>query len=699
MRLFTENIFSNVRLLLTRCGLPLGKEILKQLQELQKFEIVACQNPKGDLVNEKEFEIIIHLVGFDPPSLAETLYHTSILHQLLDLSLKHKSKFILVTPEEQTSLKDVAISLVHQFSKLFKLQYHIIEIPKKMVTEDAATEVLRKFVHSSFFKKPPQDLLAEKAPNQKYRIKVHSSWFIAGTIIIVLSLIIFIGYPLLRKSIDACAWNKLKVGDWGAAKRCAVVDIAYDLAVLGEQIQTILTDPTVEDIKNLSIHLSTLGEKIASNQLELTTILDNYGVDVSQLRLVVLRSRLAVDDLPILLGLTKPVNYLVLIQDSHEIRASGGFIEGLALVSVAAGHVSDVQLLSSFTADAQMKGSVEPPTDLKRALGENNWYFRDSNWEADFPVVAQKAAWFVAKQLNRQVDVVVASNTSMLPKLLEIVGGVSLEDGRKVTRDNVEQIIIQNASADQSRKSILLAIVQAVLPKLQALDTKQLGQLSAWTIENLLNRNLELSGVTANLNGVKAAGWDGGLPQTTSFYVVDSNVGVNKVDAWVERKTSYKVSLDNARANSELSLAYLNKSPSNDWPAGVYKNYVRVYLPKEALVSAVLLDGNPLPVQNYQIGVGGDWQIVGVLTQVLPQKPLVLSLRYSSGLPATTSFVYRLDIPNQPGTSRKLEVSINYPKTWPSQTQVVPTVASTGFFGYNTLSTSPTKYAVEFLRR
>ena len=47
MRLFTENIFSNVRLLLTRCGLPLGKEILKQLEQLQKFEIVACQNPKG----------------------------------------------------------------------------------------------------------------------------------------------------------------------------------------------------------------------------------------------------------------------------------------------------------------------------------------------------------------------------------------------------------------------------------------------------------------------------------------------------------------------------------------------------------------------------------------------------------------------------------------------------------------------------
>lgn len=694
MRLFTENIFSNVRLLLTRCGLPLGKEILKQLEALQKFEIVACQNPKGDLVNEKEFEIIIHLVGFDPPSLAETLYHTSILHQLLDLALKHKSKFILVTPENQTSLKDVAISLVHQFSKLFKLQYHIIEIPQKMTTEEAAVEVLKKFVHSSFFKKPKivpepvKEPLAEKAPKAKTKNK----WFIVGGgIFIFLSLIVFIGYPIAKRNIDACAWNKLKVGDWQGAKRCAVIDTAYDLAVLGEQVQAILTDPTVDDIKNLSIHISILAEKIANNQLELSETLKKYGIDLSQLRSVILRSRLAVDDLPTLLGLAKPINYLVLIQDNHELRASGGFIEGLALISVAGGHISDVQLLSSYTADAQMKGNVEPPTDLKKFLGESNWYFRDSNWEADFPVVAAKAAWFVAKQLNTQVDVVVASNTSMLPDLLDIVGGVSLEDGRKITSSNVEQIIIQKASADQSRKNILLAIVQAILPKLQTLDSSQMGKVSAWTIKNLLNRNLELSGVTVNLGGVKAAGWDGGLPETSSFYVVDSNVGVNKVDAWVERKLSYKSTLDNARIQSEINLAYLNKSPSNDWPAGVYKNYIRIYLPKDALVSSVS--------SQYQIVESGKWQVVGILSQVLPQKPVVITLKYSSALPSTTSFVYRLDIPNQPGTVRKLDVSINYPRTWLSQTQIVPTVASAGFFGYNTLSAAPTRYAVEFLRR
>ena len=181
---------------------------------------------------------------------------------------------------------------------------------------------------------------------------------------------------------------------------------------------------------------------------------------------------------------------------------------------------------------------------------------------------------------------------------------MTLSDGKKITSANVAQNIIQ--------KDVLLNIVQAILPKLQAMDPNQLGRVSAWTMENLLSRNLSLSGVTVNLNGIKAAGWDGGLSETASFYVVDSNVGVNKVDAWIERKLSYKATLDNARSQGEITLAYLNKSPSNDWPAGTYKNYIRVYLPKDVLVSAVS--------QEYQIVENGKWQIVGIMSQVLPQK-------------------------------------------------------------------------------
>ena len=94
-KLFTlENFSKNIRVLITRVGLPLGREIENKLKDLKKFEIISCQNPSPNLIKEEPFDVVIHLAGFDPPSFAETLYHTSILHQLLDLCLKHKAKFV-----------------------------------------------------------------------------------------------------------------------------------------------------------------------------------------------------------------------------------------------------------------------------------------------------------------------------------------------------------------------------------------------------------------------------------------------------------------------------------------------------------------------------------------------------------------------------------------------------------------------------
>ena len=153
-KLFTMESFSkNIRVLITRVGLPLGREIENKLKELKRFEIVSCQNPSPALINEEPFDVVIHLAGFDPPSFAETLYHTSILHQLLDLCLKHKAKFILVLPANNTSLKDVAISLVSQFHKLFSVSYELIELGEKEILSDAADEVIKRFVHRTHLQK------------------------------------------------------------------------------------------------------------------------------------------------------------------------------------------------------------------------------------------------------------------------------------------------------------------------------------------------------------------------------------------------------------------------------------------------------------------------------------------------------------------------------------------------------------------
>ncbi|MBX4206107.1 DUF4012 domain-containing protein, partial [Candidatus Microgenomates bacterium] len=98
--------------------------------------------------------------------------------------------------------------------------------------------------------------------------------------------------------------------------------------------------------------------------------------------------------LPVLLGMDKPKTYLVLVQNNLELRPTGGEIGAFALVSFDHGKLTDIKVTDVSVADGQLVGKVDPPESLKKSLGESNFWFKDSNWDPDFIVSAQKAEWF-----------------------------------------------------------------------------------------------------------------------------------------------------------------------------------------------------------------------------------------------------------------------------------------------------------------
>lgn len=97
---------------------------------------------------------------------------------------------------------------------------------------------------------------------------------------------------------------------------------------------------------------------------------------------------------PDLVGLYRKQTYLVLLQNNMELRPTGGFIGSFALLTFNKGQLLDFEVRDVYSTDGQLKGHVEPPTELKEHLGEAGWYLRDSNWDPDFPTSAARAAWF-----------------------------------------------------------------------------------------------------------------------------------------------------------------------------------------------------------------------------------------------------------------------------------------------------------------
>ena len=147
--------------------------------------------------------------------------------------------------------------------------------------------------------------------------------------------------------------------------------------------------------------------------------------------------------LPYLLGNDKTKTYLILFQNNMELRPTGGFIGSFSLVKFSKGKMVDMPVYDVYTADGQLKGYVEPPTPIRDFLGEANWFLRDSNWDPDFAISAQRAEWFLNKELEIGVDGVVGIDLEIIRSLIKIVGPIKLIDFNQTIDENNMNDVIQ----------------------------------------------------------------------------------------------------------------------------------------------------------------------------------------------------------------------------------------------------------------
>ncbi|MEK7163671.1 MAG: DUF4012 domain-containing protein [Patescibacteria group bacterium] len=707
-KLFTlENFSKNIRVLITRVGLPLGREIENKLKDLKKFEITSCQNPSPNLINEEPFDVVIHLAGFDPPSFAETLYHTSILHQLLDLCLKHKAKFILVLPTQNTSLKEVAVSLVSQFHKLFSVNYELVELGEKDLLSDAADEVIKKFVHRTHLQKLKKAPAEEIIDKPKIKVPVPKRLIIVLILIGIIPMGIF-GWRMAGKKLLACSLRSLQKGSWVQSQKCAkgamtlgsstkIAKLYFDLAKVGELGGRLLSGRS-EDLENFSGELSYARERIAQVQIEVTD--EPTRILLAGARELLTRLKYVTADAGVLMGTTKSVNYLILIQDAFELRPTGGFIEGVALLMVSAGKIENVQLLTALTADGLLKGTVTPPEDLQIATGEQAWYLRDSNWDPDFPKTARQTAWFIEKQLHKSTDIVVGLNTRTLAKVLEITGPVNVSgEPREINAGNFLTLGLSKSSADPATRNFYLDVFGAVLTKLQAMSPDKLGQLGSVVLDGLETKQLMISpvGETA-LPNIVATGWSGNLAPD-SIYMVSSNVGINKANSSVDQKTLVDVSLSGSIAEISLSTVFTNKAPGNTWPTGNYKNYLRFYLPSDVSINRIVVNNKPLGPESIRTTSTSEFIEVGIMVNIPASQEVTAGINFSRKLPEISRFTYTLNIPNQPGLGTgSLGVTLRYPPTWLAQTAKPAAVAAAGLLRYNGDISKPFKMSADFLK-
>jgi hypothetical protein len=344
--------------------------------------------------------------------------------------------------------------------------------------------------------------------------------------------------------------------------------------------------------------------------------------------------------IPGLLGQEGARTYLILLQNSDELRPTGGFISAVGRIQINRGQLSSVTAEDSYAIDDFSKNYPDPPKPLLYYMGSEQWVFRDANWSPDFPTTALDAIHIYQVSRPEQVDGVIGLNLKGVEMLisglepLEVQGLIE-----PVTSANIAEILqeawnpsqgFDRSSADWwswylSRKQSINKIMQAAMDKLLMWEVNW-KPLAQGMIEALKQRQLMIYTVP-EATELKRLNWDGSLRSSMGDYlmIVDANVGFNKVNPLIREDINYQVTLlPDGTGHAIVEINYSHQGTMKDilcsqiisyhsnvaytnMMQACYYDYLRLIVPRGSrLLKAT---NHPAPGKYLVSGVASDGEV------------------------------------------------------------------------------------------
>lgn len=252
------------------------------------------------------------------------------------------------------------------------------------------------------------------------------------------------------------------------------------------------------------------------------------------------------------LGQEQPKRYLLLFQNSNELRATGGFIGSFGLLDIANGQIKklDIPGGGSYDLKGQLKEFVYAPYPLQ--LIEQRWFFWDANWWPDFPTAAQKISWFYEKSGGPTVDGVIAVNSDALIDWLRLLPTIELEQYQKnINADNAIMSLQHYAEFEYDKTTNKPKQIIADLAKVLLENSNQLKPAEMLTFAKLLNQQLAERKLQIYLSDpqqqkqVEKFGWSGAVKNSDQDYlmVVNENIAGGKTEKVVKQKVDYQLAV------------------------------------------------------------------------------------------------------------------------------------------------------------
>jgi hypothetical protein len=315
----------------------------------------------------------------------------------------------------------------------------------------------------------------------------------------------------------------------------------------------------------------------------------------------------------------EPHTFLVLLQNTEELRASGGFMGSYARVDLSEGKIINITIQDIYEPDGQFTGFVDAPPGAKEYLsGGDGLRLPDSNWHPDFPTSAKIISSYFAFGDERKIDSIITLNVDQIEKILKVVGDIYLPDyGLTVTSDNLTALARADRNAffagSKQKANFLTSLFNNLKIKLTQLNTDQQSEIIQTLIRGLEHKDLQLYSWHPQLQDIfmkyNVAGEIEYRAQSDFYlYLPETNVGINKANKKITREV--EVSLGQNRTDIDVSF-------HNDGSQSLldYINYQRIIIDPMVTIKEIKYGGEKVSFYEDLItnSEGSDFKQAGFL--------------------------------------------------------------------------------------
>lgn len=379
----------------------------------------------------------------------------------------------------------------------------------------------------------------------------------------------------------------------------------------------------IEALSKITPELDKVGDdlKIASSQIEqiqswrYPNILPGdpgKKVDAAQKAIVQIDSligdsRPLIEVLPEIMGVSGERKYLVLLQNDKELRPTGGFITAYAIFRVNRGVIEPESSSDIYHLDATLLKKIPAPEPIVKYLPNvPDFNIRDSNISPDFYVsMKQFDNLYEFSSEKKEINGIIALNTQFVLDMIKVLGPIEA-NGQKYTTDEVEecacpQIIYElEKYADEpvafekgDRKGIIGVLMEEMMKKTFDAPKTTWPSILEVFLTSLQQKELLLYFKDTNSQqAVERINFAGRIYEYDGDYlhINEANFGGAKSNMYLEQKVKQEIDEgkdDNLTKKVTIEYKYPRRMDNCSLErksglclAGIYRSWIRVYVPK-----------------------------------------------------------------------------------------------------------------------